>query len=48
LRDVDGPLPRPRLEALADDATQVDRCLASLVEDGLLEPLPSDRFALPS
>ncbi len=48
LRDADGPLPRARLEALADDSGQVDRCLASLVEDGLLEAVPADRFALPS
>ena len=32
-----GRCPERRLEALADDAGQVDRCLASLVEDGLLE-----------
>ena len=48
LRDADGPLPRGRFEVLTDDAGQVDRCLASLVEDGLLEALPGDRFALPS
>jgi len=48
LRDAHGPLARARFERLADDATQVDRCLASLVEDGLVEPLRADRFALPS
>jgi A/G-specific adenine glycosylase len=50
LRESEGPLPRSGLAAAAagaDDA-QLDRCLASLVEDGLLEPLPADRFALPS
>jgi A/G-specific adenine glycosylase len=41
-------LGRPELEALADDPAQVDRCLASLVEDGLLEPLSGDRFRLPA
>jgi A/G-specific adenine glycosylase len=48
LRESDGPLTRPVLEALGEDPHQVDRCLASLVEDGLLEPAPDGRFALPS
>jgi A/G-specific adenine glycosylase len=48
LRDADGPLARDRFGGLADDAAQLDRCLASLVEDGLVEPLTADRFALPS
>jgi A/G-specific adenine glycosylase len=47
LREAPGAVPRSTLEQLADPE-QVDRCLASLVEDGLLEPLPGDRFALPS
>ncbi|MGL4742793.1 MAG: A/G-specific adenine glycosylase [Phycicoccus sp.] len=42
LRDRAGPRARAELEraaVTAVDAAQVDRCLASLVEDGLLEPL---------
>lgn len=31
-----------------DDPAQRDRCLASLIEDGLVDPLPDDRYALPS
>ncbi len=48
LRDAEGPLPRAAVEALVEDSAQVDRCLASLVEDGLLEPVPPDHLALPS
>jgi A/G-specific adenine glycosylase len=48
LREREGPLPRSALDGVAEDAAQVDRCLGSLVEDGLLEPLPDERFALPS
>ena len=51
LRESEGPLPRAGLAAAAGGGAgdaQLDRCLASLVEDGLLEPLPADRFALPS
>ena len=47
LRERSDPLTRAELELLADDASQVDRCLASLVEDGLLDPLPGERYALP-
>lgn len=48
LRDADGPLDRPTLLALAGDPAQADRCLGSLVEDGLLEPVSADRVGLPS
>ncbi|MGL5865883.1 MAG: A/G-specific adenine glycosylase [Dermatophilaceae bacterium] len=52
LRDAAGPRPRAELEraaVTAVDAAQVDRCLASLVEDGLLEPLDGGtRYRLPA
>lgn len=48
LRDATGPVPRSALEGAGEDAAQVDRCIASLVEDGLLEPVADDRFRLPA
>ncbi len=48
LREAEGPVDRTVLLALAADDGQAERCLASLVEDGLLEPVPADRFALPA
>src|SRR5215470_1314046 len=47
LRDADEPVPAARLDAAWPDAQQRDRALASLVADGLAEPLPGDRYALP-
>jgi A/G-specific adenine glycosylase len=46
LRESAGPV---RREALAPgrDEPQVDRCLAGLVEDGLVEPLGDEHFSLP-
>ena len=38
LRETSRPVPRAALEAAGPDAAQVDRCIASLVEDGLIEP----------
>jgi A/G-specific adenine glycosylase len=48
LREHPGALDRGTLEAAGPDAAQVDRCLASLVEDGLLEPEGDDHYRLPS
>jgi A/G-specific adenine glycosylase len=48
LRDADGALARTALLTHAEDPAQSDRCLASLVEDGLVEPVAGDRLALPS
>ncbi len=57
LREVSHPVPRTELEATVlerlgrdGDAAlaQVDRCLASLVEDGLVEPGGAGRFRLPT
>ncbi len=47
LRDSAGPVSRTALAAAGPDAGQVERCLASLVEDGLLEPHGRGRFRLP-
>jgi A/G-specific adenine glycosylase len=47
LRDGRGSVGRAALATAGPDAAQVDRCLASLVEDGLLEPAGADRYRLP-
>jgi len=47
LRDADEPVPAARLDAAWPDAPQRTRALASLVADGLAEPLPGNRYALP-
>ena len=47
LRDARGPVRRSVLDDAGADAAQVDRCIASLVEDGLLEPVGGGRFGLP-
>jgi A/G-specific adenine glycosylase len=47
LRAGSDPVDRAALEAAGPDPAQVDRCIASLVEDGLLEPAGDDGFALP-
>lgn len=47
LRESPGPLPRAEFDATwPDDPSKVERCLAGLVEDGLVEPVGS-RYALP-
>ena len=48
LRDSPGPVARSVLETAGPDPAQVDRCLASLVEDGLLEPADRDSYRLPT
>lgn len=47
LRDSDGPVHRSRLDAAWSDEGQRVRCLASLVEDGLLVHAAPDVYALP-
>ena len=47
VRDAEGPVPRARLEETWTRSEQRDRCLASLVADGLLVPGPGDSYALP-
>ena len=53
LRGAHGAVPYATLRAAAPDAAlrdpgQRDRCLDSLVADGLVEPLPGNRFRLPA
>ncbi len=47
LRDADGPVTRSALDAVWEDAVQRERCLDTLVFDGLVEPVGDDLFALP-
>ena len=47
LRETPRPVPRAALEAAGPDPAQVDRCIASLVEDGLIEPTGRGRYRLP-
>lgn len=53
VRAAHGPVPLRRIrQAVGDDVLrdplQRDRCLDSLVADGLIEPLPRNRFRLPA
>jgi A/G-specific adenine glycosylase len=47
LRAAADPVPRARLDAVWVDALQRDRCLGSLLVDGLVEQTFDGRFALP-
>ena len=47
LRESDGPVSRPQIEAVSPLALQRERCLDSLVADGLVEPLARGRYRLP-
>ncbi|MFN8168459.1 MAG: A/G-specific adenine glycosylase [Candidatus Nanopelagicales bacterium] len=47
VREADGPVAKPALDAVWDDAVQRERALDSLVADGLLDPLPDGTYALP-
>lgn len=47
LRGADGPVARERLDAAWSEAGQRDRCLDSLLVDGLMEQTDDGRFALP-
>jgi A/G-specific adenine glycosylase len=47
LRATSQPVRRPLLDAAWHDPVQRDRALDSLVADGLIDPLPDGRFALP-
>ena len=46
LREADGAVPQARLDRAWDDKAQRDRCLASLLTDGLLVQVP-EGYALP-
>ena len=48
LRASEDPVPRSALEALSDNEIQRERCLDSLVADGLVEPLSRARYRLPA
>lgn len=47
LRGTSGPVERPLLDVVWSDAAQRDRCLDSLLVDGLVEQTTDGRFALP-
>jgi A/G-specific adenine glycosylase len=47
LRDATEPVPAAQLDAAWPDAQQRSRALASLVADGLAEPLPGNHYTLP-
>jgi len=48
VRDAPAPVDKSRLDVVWPDATQRERALDSLVVDGLLDPLPDGRYALPA
>lgn len=48
LRDADGPVGQAALDIVWHDPVQRGRALAGLVTDGLVDPLPDGRFALPT
>jgi A/G-specific adenine glycosylase len=48
LREAEGPVPRTRLDQAWDDEQQRERCLHTLMTDGLVEPVGEDLFALPT
>ena len=48
LRESAAPLHRSALDDAGPDAGQVERCLVGLVHDGLVEPMPGERFGLPT
>jgi A/G-specific adenine glycosylase len=48
LRDSDAPVAAAALAAVWSDGGQRSRALAGLVADGLVDPLPDGRFALPA
>ncbi|HLM89450.1 MAG TPA: A/G-specific adenine glycosylase [Streptosporangiaceae bacterium] len=47
LRDGDGPATQAEFDAAWADRTQLARALDGLVADGLVDPLPDGRYALP-
>jgi A/G-specific adenine glycosylase len=48
LRDSPVPVAKAALDVVWDDAVQRERALDGLVADGLVDPLPDGRFALPA
>ena len=47
LRAAGDPVRRADFDAVWDGRAQLDRALDGLVADGLVDPLPDGRFALP-
>jgi A/G-specific adenine glycosylase len=47
LRESPTPVLKPALDGVWADAVQRERALDSLVDDGLVDPLPDGRYALP-
>ena len=47
LRESPTPVPKPGLDVVWADAVQRERALDSLIDDGLIDPLPDGRYALP-
>nr|WP_299038330.1 A/G-specific adenine glycosylase [uncultured Pseudokineococcus sp.] len=47
LRAADGPVGAAELSTAWAEDDQRERCLASLLDDGLVEPAPGDAYALP-
>jgi len=47
VRDAEGQVPQPRLDAVWPDAAQRARCLTSLLEDGLVVRTDAGALALP-
>jgi A/G-specific adenine glycosylase len=47
LRTGEGPVSKPQLDLVWAEPVQRERALDSLVVDGLVDPLPDGRFALP-
>jgi len=47
LRATDDPVRRAEFDAVWAGQAQLDRALDGLVADGLVDPLPDGRFALP-
>lgn len=47
LREAHGPVERARLDEAWDDDAQRERCLSSLITDGLVDSIDDELFALP-
>ncbi|WP_131742753.1 A/G-specific adenine glycosylase [Actinomadura roseirufa] len=47
LREADGPVGKPALDAVWSDAVQRERALDALIADGLVDPRDDGRYALP-
>lgn len=47
LRDAPGPVKKPKLDLVWPDSVQYERCLDSLLDDGLVETAGDDQFCLP-